>query len=212
MTDLPTPRPSFEYFFDFSSPWSYLADTQVDRFAQAHDATVVRRPILLGGVFKAIGGPVAPIQTFSANKRSYVLQDLLRFAKWWGEPFQWPTRFPMLTVLPLRVACQLDLADPAARAFCAAVFRAYWVEDQDISTPDTVSACLHAAGLDPGPLVEGAADPVIKQRLVANTEEAVTRGVFGAPSFFVGDELFWGQDRLDHVARALDAARARSRA
>ena len=194
---------SFDYYFDFSSPWTYLADTHVDAFAQAQGATVVRKPMLLGGVFKAIGGPVIPIQTFTDAKRRYMLMELHRWAQTRGVPFGWPTRFPMFTLLPLRVACQLDLSEAAGKQFCARMFRAYWADDQDISTPEVVGEHLAAAGLPAKELLEGTQDPVVKQRLIANTEEAVARGVFGAPSFFVGDDLFWGQDRFEHLAEAL---------
>lgn len=194
---------TFDYYFDFSSPWTYLADTHVDAFAQAQDAIVVRKPFLLGGVFKALGGPVVPIQTFSDAKRRYQLVELHRWAETRGVRFAWPTRFPMRTLLPLRVACQLDLSDQPAKDFCANVFRSYWADDQDISQPEVVGEQLAAAGLDAAALLEGTQDPAIKQILISNTEEAVGRGVFGAPSFVVGDDLFWGQDRFEHIAQAL---------
>ena len=159
--------------------------------------------MLLGGVFKAIGGPVVPIQTFSDAKRRYLLMELHRWAKTRDTPFAWPTRFPMRTLLPLRVACQLDLSTAPAKDYCARLFKAYWASDEDISQPDVVARHLSAAGFDAPALLEGTQDPAVKQVLIDNTHEAVSRGVFGAPSFFVGDDLFWGQDRFDHIAEAL---------
>ena len=197
---------TLEYFFDFSSPWTYLADTHVDAFAARHGARVLRRPMLLGGVFKGIGGPVVPIQTFGDAKRQYALTELHRWAAWRDVPLAWPSRFPMRTLLPLRVACQLDLSQASAIDWCARIFKAYWADDEDISLPEVVAEHLSAAGLDAPALLEGTQDPAVKRRLIDATDEAVRRGVFGAPTFFVGEDLFWGQDRFDHIAAALNDA------
>ena len=145
----------------------------------------------------------ATLQAFSDAKRRYTLIDLHRWAAARGATFTWPTRFPMLTLLPLRVACQLDLSTPAGKEFCARIFGAYWGHDEDISQPDVIAAHLTATGLDAAALLQGTQDPAVKKRLIDNTEEAVARGVFGAPSFFVGDDLFFGQDRFEQIATAL---------
>ncbi len=207
---LPPPRPApsatptgrtVEFLFDYSSPFTYLASTQIERVARERGATVVWRPILLGGLFKEIGNPIVPILEMSEARRRYLRQDLLDWAGHWGVPFQWPSRFPMATVTALR----MSLAAPAAELprLAHALFRAFWVEDRDLNDKATLQSVADRAGFDGAALLARTADPAIKGQLLENTSGAVRRGVYGAPSFFVRDELFFGQDRLDQVAEAL---------
>ena len=198
-----------ELFYDFSSPFTYLATTQVEALAERTGARLIWRPMLLGGVFKALGGPTMPMQTFSEPKRRHSLLELHRWAEHWDVPFVFPSIFPMKTLLPLRVVLQLD--GPEAVAAIHAVFRAYWADDQDISDPEVVGGILERLDLPAAALLEGTADPAVKRRLIDATEKAVARGVFGAPTFFVDDDLlFWGQDRFEHLEKALGGWRPRS--
>lgn len=190
-----------EFFYDFSSPFAYLGSTQIEALAERAGAELIWRPMLLGGVFKALNGPVVPIATFTDSKRRHYLRDLHRWAEHWGAPFTWPSNFPMLTLKPLRLA--LALGREACPPFVHATFRAYWSDGRDISSLDVLGEILDDLGLS-RVLLERTADPAVKQELIDSTEEAVARGVFGAPTCFVDTDLmFWGQDRFDFVERAL---------
>lgn len=200
-----TDRPTLEFFFDYSSPFSYLAATQVEALAQRTEASLVWRPFLLGGLFQAIGAPMVPLLEYSDAKRRHALADTYRWADHWGVPFRWPTRFPMRTILPLRVALA---AGDAHVPYTHATFRAYWAEDRDIADEGEVRALAAASGL-PADVLEKAGSQPVKDALKKNGEEAAARGVCGAPSFFVRhpshseDLYFWGQDRLELVEKAL---------
>jgi 2-hydroxychromene-2-carboxylate isomerase len=157
--------------------------------------------MLLGALFKQIGQPMVPLSTWSPSKQTYVLEDMKRWASAWGLPFKFPSRFPMNSIKALRTY----LALPEARrdAFARATFNAYWAEDQDISD-DAVLRSLVGDGAD-GVLQE-TQSPEIKQALIDSTARAVAAGVFGAPTWVVDEkELFWGQDRIVLVERALMA-------
>jgi len=189
-----------EFFYDFTSPYSYLASTRVDEVAQRAGGEVRYRPFLLGGVFKATGNH-PPLET--PAKMAHLGKDLARWAKRLGVPLVFPATFPVPTVLALRCALAAGRQGKLA-PFTHAVFRACWAEGQDIASPEVLDRL--AAGLGLGPLVAQA--PGEKEALLRNTAEAVERGAFGAPTFFVGAELFVGNDRLDFVEEALRAARA----
>jgi 2-hydroxychromene-2-carboxylate isomerase len=188
------------FFHDFSSPFSYLASTQIDRVAAP--STVQWRPILLGALFKSIGTPNVPLMTMSEAKRRWVFQDLLQWAKWWDVPFQWPTVFPVRTVLPLRVSIQDHRAT-------APLYRALWADNRDIGQPEVVAGVLTEAGLDSEALIAGAQDPQIKAQLRTNTEDAQAAGVCGVPSFQIDETVVWGQDRLHFVREMMDGWRPR---
>lgn len=188
-----------DFYYDFSSPYAYLGATQIERVAREHGGAVVWRPFLLGALFKAIGTPVVPIQAVSEPKRRYYARDAADWAAYWGVPFSWPSRFPMRTVLPLRLVLAVDEARRPELSL--AIFRAYWAEDRDISDPAVLAPIVS----DPVALERAQApDPAVKQALVEATDAALAAGVCGAPSFVVDGHLFWGQDRLDMVARVLD--------
>jgi 2-hydroxychromene-2-carboxylate isomerase len=188
-----SPR-TLEVFFDFSSPFAYLGASQVAALASRTGASVVWRPLLLGGLFRSIGQADVPLFTFSEAKQRFVARDLDRWAAHWGVPFRFPSRFPTSSVKALRA--YLSLPEPQRGAFRDAVFRAYWAEDRDIAD----DAVLRELAGDP---LAAADAPELKQALRAATEEAAARGVFGVPTFVVEGELFWGQDRLGLVERAL---------
>lgn len=195
-----TETPSVDFFFDFSSPFTYLASTQIEDICARKKAKLNWRPMLLGAVFKSLGGPNAPIETFSPPKQRYQLLDLQRWAEYWGVPFGWPTRFPMKTVKALRIA--LALGDKML-PFVHATFRAYWSEDRDLEDDATLRDLLQESGLDAS-FASAGEDPTWKQALIQSTQAAIDAGVFGAPTMIVEGKLFWGQDRLFLLERALE--------
>jgi len=189
-----------EFFYDFVSPYSYLASTRVEALAAEAGATLRWRPFLLGGVLKATGNR-APIETVAKGRHMWT--DLTRWARRYDVPLRRPRTFPVPTVLALRAALA---APPAALpALSHALFKALWADDRDLASPTVLATILSEAGLD-GPALVAAA-PEQKEALALQTQEAVDRGAFGAPTFFVGGELFVGNDRLDFVAEALRLGR-----
>jgi 2-hydroxychromene-2-carboxylate isomerase len=192
---------TLEFYFDVGSPAAYLAWTQVPRVAEATGAQVDYKPFLLGGVFQATGNR-SPMEV--PAKGSYMLGDLQRFAERYGVAFRHNPHFPINTLTLMRGALALQMREPAKmKPYVDAVYRAIWVDAQDMNDPATVGAVLQQAGFDPRQLLALAADPEVKEKLKAVTQEAVARGVFGAPTFFVGNDMYWGQDRLDFVKEAL---------
>ncbi len=193
------PQITLPFYFDYSSPYAYLAATQVEALAARTGARVDYRPILLGGLFKAIGTPNVPLFEMPEPKRLYNGEELARWAKRWGVPFRFASHFPMNTVSALRLTLA---APPASRAeLIARVFRALWVEDRDISAIETLREIAEPLGL--GAATATLADPDLKAKLFAATDEAKARGVFGVPTLLVRDELYWGQDSLAAVEAAL---------
>jgi 2-hydroxychromene-2-carboxylate isomerase len=190
---------TLELYWDFSSPFSYLATTQSDALAKRTGATLHYCPMLLGAVFKAIGAPDAPILTWSEAKRSHTLLDLRRWAAYWEVPFTFPVKFPMNTVKALRVYLALP---PERRAdFRDKAMRAYWAEGKDISDDAVLAAIVGEGG---AAVLARTQDKEIKDALFAATKRAIDAGVFGAPTWVVdGKDLFWGQDRMQLVERAL---------
>jgi 2-hydroxychromene-2-carboxylate isomerase len=190
---------SFEFFFDFGSPASYLAWTQLPRIAEQAGAQIHWRPMLLGAVFKATGN-MPPISV--PTKGRYMLQDLNRFAARYGVPLVFNPHFP-LNSLPLMRGAVAYLDTPRFDAYMSAIFEAVWQQKKNLDKPEVLAEVLEAAGFDSAEFARLIDEDSVKQRLKANTEEAVERGVFGAPSIFVGDQQYFGQDRLDFVAEAL---------
>jgi 2-hydroxychromene-2-carboxylate isomerase len=191
---------TLEFFYDFVSPYSYLASTRVEAEVAKVGGSVRFRPFLLGGVFNATGNK-APIEV--AAKGPYLQTDCSRWAKRLGVPFAWPARFPVLTVLPLRAAFAAEKLGKLV-PYSHAMFRAYWVDGRDISDASVVEDVATKAGLPGAALIAEA--PGYKEALKAQTQEAVDRGSFGAPTFFVGQEMFVGNDRLDFAVEALASA------
>ncbi len=189
-----------EFFYDFVSPYSYLASSRVEALAARAHAAVRFRPFLLGGVFKATGNR-APIEVVAKGRHMWV--DLERWARRLAVPFRRPETFPVASILALRAAFAAERAGRLV-PYTHAVFRAFWGEGRDIADPQVLAAVASSAGLD-GPAVVAAA-PEFKAALAANTQEAVDRGTYGAPTFFVGGELFVGNDRMDFVEEALRRA------
>ena len=194
-----------ECFFDVGSPTSYLAWTRLPRIAAAAGAGIVWRPMLLGGVFKATGN-ASPVAV--PAKGRWMGTDIARWAKRYGVPFRFNPHFPINTLTLMRGAAGLQLrrAEDFDR-YLTAIFVAMWQDAANLGDPGVLAATLASAGLDADAFTALVGDPEVKAGLVATTEEAVARGVFGAPTFFVGDEMFFGQDRLDFVAEALAVQR-----
>ena len=190
-----------EFWFDVGSPTAYLAHTQLPGIAGRTGAVVEYRPMLLGGVFQATGN--SSPATVPA-KSAYFAVDLPRFAKRYGVPYLRNPFFPINT-LNLQRGCLAAQRDGVFGTYVDAVMTAMWVEGRNTGDPETLREVLVGAGLDADALFAGTRDPAIKERLKIDTETAVARGVFGAPTFFVGDEMFFGQDRLDFVAESLAA-------
>jgi 2-hydroxychromene-2-carboxylate isomerase len=190
-----------EFFFDVGSPTTYLAWTQLPALCARAGAELVYRPMLLGGVFQATGNasPAAvPL------KGRYMNADMARFARRYGVPLATNPYFPVNTLTLMRGAAGAQLRAPARfDAYLRAVFKAMWVEPLNLNDPAIAAGALAAAGFEPAEVMGWANDAEVKAALRANTEEAVARGVFGAPTMFVGSEMFFGQDRLDFVREAL---------
>jgi len=188
-----------EFFFDFGSPTTYLAHTQMPGIAERTGAEVAYRPMLLGGVFKATGNQ-SPV-TLPA-KAKWMGSDLQAFARRYGVPFERNRWFPINTITLMRGAVAMQKQGRLA-PYADAIFHAMWVEPQNMNDPQVVSTVLTKAGFDPKELLTAIEDQSVKDELRTNTEEAVSRGVFGAPTFFVGERMFFGQDRLDFVEEEL---------
>ena len=190
-----------EFFFDLGSPASYLAHTQLPDLCRETGATLVYRPMLLGGVFQATGN-ASPAMI--PAKGRYMLRDLARFAERYGVPMRFNPHFPINTLTLMRLLVALQLRQPERfDDALQALFRAIWVDGVNLGDPLKVADVLVTAGFDAAELQAQAAEPAVKDALKATTDEAIRRGVFGAPTCFVGNEMFFGQDRLDFVRAAL---------
>ncbi|RAI62620.1 2-hydroxychromene-2-carboxylate isomerase [Pseudomonas fluorescens] len=190
-----------EFYFDLGSPATYLAYTQLPKICAQTDTRLIYIPLLLGGVFKATGN-ASPV-TVPAKGR-YMFQDLDRYAKRYGVPLKFNPHFPINTLMLMRAVTGMQLRHPdrfAALIDC--LFKAIWVDGRNLDEPATVAAVLSEKGFDPQEVLALTADEEVKALLKDNTEKAVKRGVFGAPSMFVDNQLYFGQDRLDFVLEAL---------
>lgn len=190
-----------EFYFDFSSPYAYLASEQIDALAARYGRQVKWRPILLGVVFKATGS--APL-TEIPLKGDYSRRDFDRSARYLGLPFRFPSKFPLPTQAAARAYYWLHQQDCAqARAFAHAVFRALFVHDRDISDMAVVTELAVQAGADPAALAAAIQSEEMKAQLRQECDAAIARGVFGAPFIFIDGEPFWGADRLPQIERWL---------
>jgi len=190
-----------EFLFDVGSPASYIAYRRVPEIAARTGATVRYEPFLLGGVFKATGNH-SPAEI--PAKGAWTSVDLARFAARHGVPFQRNPFFPINTLHLMRGAAGLK-DDPRFMAYLDAVFDAMWRDPKNLGDPAEMAPVLARAGVGGDEFMALIADEATKARLKATTEDAVARGAFGAPTFFVGEEMFFGQDRLDWVEEALAA-------
>ncbi|MEX0730927.1 MAG: 2-hydroxychromene-2-carboxylate isomerase [Aquisalimonadaceae bacterium] len=202
----PPPRPvspsetpaTLEIFHDFSSPFSYLGSTQIEQLAHEHGAELTWRPMLLGALFRAIGTPMIPMKALSEERRAWARKDLHTWAEHWNVPFRFNRHFPLNSVLALR-------ASEVEPRLVPVLYRAAWVDNCNLSEPEVVADVIRQAGYDPAPILQEAVTQPVKDAIRRNTETAQELGICGAPTFVVNGRMpFWGQDRLDMVARALD--------
>ena len=189
---MPTP---IEFFLDVGSPTTYLAWTQMPGLAQRTGSTIAYRPMLLGGVFKATGN-ASPVEV--AAKGANMMRDIERYAEFYGVPYRVSPYFPINTLALMRGAASCAPGAELER-YLGAIFSALWEQQRNLGDPAVLREVLTAAGFDAEDIFARVQTPEVKQALVNTTEEAVRRGVFGAPTFFVGNEMFFGQDRLPMV-------------
>lgn len=188
-----------DFFFDFSSAFSYVAQGKLDSFEKNHGLRFRWRPFSLGAVFKETGG--AP-PTPDTLKGRYIYHDVERSAREIGLPYVWPKPFPFNSILAARAFYVIAESDPrAAVAFARAVFHASYGQGKDCGDPMVFLGLAVELGIDRAALTAALGGDEARARLKAATDEALARGIFGAPMFVVGDELFWGADRLDQLAR-----------
>ena len=192
-----------EFYFDFSSPYGYLASERIDAIAARHGREATWRPYLMGVAMKVTGSaPVVNRPMLGAYSR----RDMERSARRLQVPFRFPEPFPIATIAACRAVYWMERADVnAAKSLAQALYRAYFADGRNISEPDVVADVAAASGTDRGALLTGVQEPVIKERLKEVTNDAVERGIFGSPFFMVDGEPFWGHDRMDEVDRWLES-------
>ena len=190
---------NISFWFEFASTYSYPAAMRIEALAAQRGVKVAWRPFLLGPIFHAQGWNDSPFNIYPVKGR-YMWRDLARICADHEIPMRHPSQFPRNGLLAARVACRFA-DEPWLPEFVRAIYRANFAEDLDISSPETGARCLAVAGRDPAALLAEAQSAEAKQRLRANTNEAIALGIFGAPSFTVGDELFWGHDRIEDALR-----------
>ena len=194
-----------EFFYDLVSPYSYLAYGRVRDMCKEHGAELVLRPMLLGAVHKAVGLR-APIEIKSKGR--YQVRDIHRWAEHYGLPMEFPDPFPFRTLKSMRAAVELK-RDGDLEPFTREAFGLYWEEGgapkgfEAADEDEPLREVARRIGRDPEEVLEEASSGEAKEALKSATAEAIERGVFGAPAFFVGDEMFWGNDRLHFVEVAL---------
>ena len=190
-----------EFYFDFSSPYGYIAAARIDDLAARHGRAVIWRPILLGAVFKTTGQQ--PLTTIPL-KGAYAERDLYRSARLYGVPFRLPSKFPIAATGACRAFYFLSDQDPPlARRLALELYKAYFADDRDITSPDVIVEIGGGLGADKDGLTTALNDPALKDRLRSEVDAAIARGVFGSPYVIVDGEAFWGADRLDQVDRWL---------
>lgn len=194
---------SFQFCFDYASPFSYFAQSQLAGLLERTGAEVEYRPVLLGGIFKSTGNK-APMQEECVPKRNYTARMIQHWVAHYGVPFQFNPHFPVNTIHVMRT-CVAAQKEGVFDAFHAAIFPAMWVDGRNLGEPTEIAKVCGGAGLDGERLVQLSQDPAVKDTLRANTDAAVAAGAFGVPTFLVGDELFWGADHMHFVERALKA-------
>jgi len=190
-----TSSPAIDFWFDFGSNYSYLSVMRIEAQAARHHVKIRWQPFLLGPVFQALGYETSPF-VLQKEKGEYVWQDMARQCGKYALPWRRPSAFPRRALLPLRVA-MLGADEPWIGAFCRGIMRLNFAQDREIDSPEAVSEVLMQQGLPAQTIIADALADANKLALREQTERARAKGVFGAPTFFVGAEMFWGNDRLD---------------
>ncbi len=189
------PAPTVEFWFDFASNYSYLSVMRIEAAAVQLGVQVAWKPFLLGPIFQSLGWASSPF-VLQRAKGHYVWQDMARECAKHDLPWTQPSTFPRASVLPLRVSL-LGADTPWVGAFCQRIMLRNFAHDRDIHTPEAVAEELTALGLPAAAILAQVQSDASKPRLREQTHAAQIRGIFGAPTFFVGDAMFWGNDRLD---------------
>jgi 2-hydroxychromene-2-carboxylate isomerase len=188
-------QPEIEFWFEFGSNYSYLSVMRIEDEARFRGVRIIWKPFLLGPIFKALGMQNSPF-VVQKEKGAYAWQDMARQCRKYGLRWQQPSAFPRLGVLPLRIAL-VGVDQPWIGAFCRRVMELNFAEDEDIHEPQAMAPILRELALPSAELLQEAQSEPVKARLREQTEHARAKGIFGAPTFFVGDDMFWGNDRLD---------------
>jgi 2-hydroxychromene-2-carboxylate isomerase len=191
-----------DFYYDIVCPYAYLGSTQIQAIADRCGASIDYKPILLGGVLQAVGSPTVPMNAMPPSKARHNLLDMERWADLWKVPFKFPNGHPRRSVHCMRT---ILASGDAGINVMHALYKAYWVDELDVAQPEVVAQALSDSGLNPE-WSKQAVEQTIKDELRERTAEAVSRGVFGVPTCIVDGELFWGQDRMDFVEAALQAA------
>jgi 2-hydroxychromene-2-carboxylate isomerase len=190
---------TIEFFYDYASPFSYFADKQIRKVAERTGSELVYRPAVLGVLIVESNNTPPPAVP---AKGSYYQVDMRRWSKRLDMPFKINPAFPVRSINLMRAALIAQDLD-CFEAFHEAMWKAMWQDEKDLSQPEIIAAVCNEAGLDGEKIVAGTQDPAVKARLKENCDEAIARGAFGMPTFFVGDAMFFGNDRVDFVEEAI---------
>ncbi len=194
------PNP-IDFYFDYSSPYGYIAAMKIDELAEKYGRTVNWKPILLGAVFKMTG---AKPLTSLPLKGNYALIDIARSARFHGLAYKHPSKFPIAGQAPSRAFYWVNERDPElARKLARTLYQALFVDDRDISSPEVTADVAATLGLVRDEVLAALNDPAVKEKLKNEVDAAIARGIFGSPYFVIDGEVFWGVDRFEQIERWL---------
>ncbi|MEX0730735.1 MAG: 2-hydroxychromene-2-carboxylate isomerase [Aquisalimonadaceae bacterium] len=193
----PTNPREIEFWFEFGSTYSYLSVMRIETMAAERDVTIAWKPFLLGPIFRSLGWDGSPFATQKA-KGDYMWRDMARQCRRYGLPWKRPGTFPRSALLPMRVAL-IGTAQPWMGQYCRQIMLLNFADDRDINHPKTVADVLARLALPAAEIISEAQADSNKLRLREQTAAAEAKGIFGAPTFFVGNEMFWGNDRLEEA-------------
>lgn len=188
-------KPTFKFWFEFASTYSYLSVSRIEDLTNKEGISIEWKPFLLGPVFNSQGWETSPFNIYKA-KGDYMWRDIERLCEKYKVPFAKPTEFPRNGILPARVAIAFE-GESWVPKFTKKVFNSNFVEDRDIADEEVISSILESLELDPPTIIEHAKTQENKDKLRAQTQLSVDKGIFGAPTFVIGEEIFWGNDRLE---------------
>jgi len=195
---------TLEFYFDFVSPYSYLAMTQLPAVLAKHDAQLVFKPVLLGALHQAQD---MPSPAFIPNKAKWIYRDCHLWADYYKQPLAWPKQFPFNTMFVLRACIYIQMTQPEkAKEFIEKTFNAIWQDGLDVNDEQAVQKHLSDLGFDVSDILQGCQKQEVKDALKQSVGDAHQLGMFGAPAFKVNDDVFFGQDRLMFVEQALEKA------